>query len=126
MRYLTVPDAIDLDGVPDVGKPDMPFEDFHLEVLVRSLPMTNGNNTKAAGTVTAKIVDAPAGVELELTDSEHEALEKALSLIQLPGRFRARAIPFYSAIFDAPTKPRTPKPDPDKDAADEPETAEPN
>lgn len=116
MRYLIVPEPIDLDGVPDMAKPEMPFEDFYLEILVRSLPLTTGTNTKAAGTVTEKIVGAVAGMELELTDSEHEALEKSLAMIQLPGRFRARAIPFYSAIFDATTKPKTPKDEPTPDA----------
>lgn len=107
MRHIEIPKAADVQGIPNTAKPLVTFADFFIDILVTQLPRSNGSEIQMCATLIRKLGEAKAETEVELKESEHEVLEKALQKVSLPGRLQARVLPFYSAIYDAPDRSRT-------------------
>lgn len=107
MRHIEIPKNVDVQNVPNTHGPVLSFADFFIDVLVTQLPRSNGDQIAVCARLVAKFDDVKAGAEVELTDPEHEALEKAIQAIGLPGRLHAKCLPFYSAIYEAPAQSQT-------------------
>ena len=107
MRYMEIPKNADVQNVPNTNGPVLTFADFFMDVLITQLPRSNATEISVCATLVDKFADAKAGDEVELADKEHEALEKGIQAIGLPGRLHAKCLPFYSAIYEAPAKSRT-------------------
>lgn len=102
MKTITTPAPANLTGVPGVNASTLSFEGFYLELVLPKIAITNLADVRLAQSLTKKI---EAGVEedskIEVSDAEHEAMEKALAKLQIGGRFLSRVMFFYETIYDA-------------------------
>lgn len=120
MRFMTIPPDADVDGVQNMARPTITFEEFFLEFLFPNVVIKNANEARSAEALVDKLVGAAVGSEVKLADAEYEAMEKALVPLRLEGRFRSRVVSFYSAIFDAATKSKKPKAEPEEEPVPKP------
>ena len=75
-----------------------------LEAIERKEPKLKQKNPRLAAKVKIWVTDQKAQVHLarvKALKAKIAKLKKALAKLQVQGRFRAKAIPIYAAIFDA-------------------------
>ncbi len=126
MKYLTVPAAIDVTGaipIADDKDPNWTFSDFLLDLVLGNLPYKTTSQLEIVRALGDKLVGTEDGTVVELSDAEHEALNKAMPSNMNP-RALFKLMDFFDAIVGASAKDPRPKPTEAPDATVTPDEGE--